>query len=210
MSKFPVLWFFFVCASATAFADQVSLKNGDRLSGTIVKSDGKTLLLHTDYAGDVSLSWDAVQAVESKQALHIQLRDGKSLAGPVTTADGQLAVTTASGPVEAPLAQVAGVRGESEETAYQKSLHPGIFQDWKSGINVGFALTRGNSETKNLALAFTADRKTLHDKLSLYTNSIYATNDAPGATPHRGSGARGGTHRKPESAPAPDGRPLRG
>ena len=44
-------------------------------------------------------------------------------------------------------------------------------------------MTRGNSQTKNLALAFTADRKTMHDKLSLYTNSIYATNDAPGATP---------------------------
>ena len=38
-------------------ADQVSLKNGDRLTGTIVKSDGKTLVLHTDYAGDVNLNW---------------------------------------------------------------------------------------------------------------------------------------------------------
>ena len=28
-----------------------------------------------------------------------------------------------------------------------------------------------------------ADRKTLHDHLGLYTNSVYATNDAPGATP---------------------------
>ena len=44
-------------------------------------------------------------------------------------------------------------------------------------------MTRGNSQTKNLALAFTADRKTMHDKLSLYANTIYATNDAPGATP---------------------------
>ena len=30
------------------FADQVTLKNGDRLTGTILKSDGKTLTLHTD------------------------------------------------------------------------------------------------------------------------------------------------------------------
>ena len=105
MSKFPVLLILFVFGSAAAYADQISLKNGDRLTGTIVKSDGKTLLLHTDYAGDVSLSWDAVQAVDSKQPLHIELRDGKFLAGPVSTADGQLTVTTASGPVVAPLAQ---------------------------------------------------------------------------------------------------------
>jgi len=38
-----------------ARADQVTLKNGDRLTGTIVKSDGTTLLLKTDSAGDVSL-----------------------------------------------------------------------------------------------------------------------------------------------------------
>src|SRR5262249_11868995 len=32
-------------------------------------------------------------------------------------------------------------------------------------------------------LAFTADRKTLNDHLGLYANSVYATNDAPLATP---------------------------
>jgi len=50
-----------------------------------------------------------------------------------------------------------------------------MLEGWKGGANVGFALTRGNSETKNLALAFTADRKTLHDHLALYTNSVYAS-----------------------------------
>ena len=38
-------------------------------------------------------------------------------------------------------------------------------------------------ETKNLALAFTADRKTTHDDISLYANSVYSTNNAPGAVP---------------------------
>ena len=70
-----------------------------------------------------------------------------------------------------------------KQAAYEKSLHPGLLEGWQGGANVGFGLTRGNSQTKNLALAFTADRKGWNDKLSLYTNSIYATNDAPGATP---------------------------
>lgn len=39
--------------SPALFADQVTLKNGDRLTGTVVKSDGKTLVLHTEAAGDV-------------------------------------------------------------------------------------------------------------------------------------------------------------
>src|SRR5437879_10425055 len=35
----------------TAHADTVTLANGDRLTGMIVKSDGKQLTLKTDYAG---------------------------------------------------------------------------------------------------------------------------------------------------------------
>jgi putative salt-induced outer membrane protein YdiY len=46
---------------------------------------------------------------------------------------------------------------------------------------VGFSLTRGNSQTENLSLAFTAARPTPHDKLSLYTNAVYGTNQL--ATP---------------------------
>ena len=69
------------------------------------------------------------------------------------------------------------------QAAYEKSLHPTLLQGWAGGANIGFALTAGNSETKNLALAFTADRKTSHDEIALYTNTIYATNDAPGAVP---------------------------
>ncbi len=49
----------------SALADQVTLKNGDRLSGTIAKSDGKTLVLKTDYAGDVTVQFDAIQGITS-------------------------------------------------------------------------------------------------------------------------------------------------
>ena len=59
-------------------------------------------------------------------------------------------------------------------------------------MNLGFAVTRGNSETKNLNIAFNATRKGFHDKLILYTNSIYATNDLPTATPHTTANSTGG------------------
>ncbi len=87
------------------------------------------------------------------------------------------------GAVTAPKNSVVRIRGEAEESAYEKSRHPGLLEGWQGGANVGFALTRGNSQTKNLALAFTAQRKTLDDKLGLYANTVYASNDAPGAIP---------------------------
>ena len=180
-------WFASICLlamNASLFADQVTLKNGDRLTGTIVKSDEKTLLIKTEFAGDVSVDWTAVQQVNSSTPLHVALENGQTVVGPVTTSDGTLSVATANqGTVTTPKAAVKALRSESEQAQYDQSQHPRFTQNWAGGINVGFALTRGNSQTKNLSLAFTADRKTLNDHLGLYANSVYATDDAPGVTP---------------------------
>jgi len=54
-----------------AWADQVTLKNGDRLTGTISKSDGKALVIKTDYAGDVTVKFDAIQGITSAGDLQV-------------------------------------------------------------------------------------------------------------------------------------------
>jgi putative salt-induced outer membrane protein YdiY len=185
VSKLQVLAliFLFLC-SASLFADQIVLKNGDRLTGSIEQSDDKTLVIKTEFAGEVTVQWPAVQEINSTQHLYVTLSDGKTVVGTVTTSDGNLAVVTANaGTLTEPKSAVSKLFGEAEQAAYEKSLHPGLLEGWKGGANVGFGLTRGNSQTKNLDIAFTADRKTLHDHLGLYTNSVYAANDAPGATP---------------------------
>jgi putative salt-induced outer membrane protein YdiY len=169
--------------SSALFADQVVLKNGDRLTGTITKSDDKTLLIKTEFAGDVTVQWPAVQEVSSTQPLHVELANGKTITGPVGTTDGSLAVTAASGTVQVAKSDVTALRSDAEQTSYEKSLHPGLMQGWAGGANIGFALTAGNSETASLAIAFTADRKTRTDEIALYDNTVYATNNAPGATP---------------------------
>jgi putative salt-induced outer membrane protein len=161
-------------------ADQVSLKNGDRLSGTIVQSDGKTLVLHTEYAGDLTLKWDVVKGIESSEALHVELQNGKTAIGPVTTSDDTLKVATSSGEVVAP---VSNVKALSQQAAYQKLEHPSLLEGWKGGVNAGFSLTGGNSQTTNLAIGFLADRQSLKSKLAAYANTIYATNNGPGAFP---------------------------
>jgi putative salt-induced outer membrane protein len=161
-------------------ADQVSLKNGDRLTGTIVESDGKTLVLHTEYAGDLTLKWDAVKGIESGEALHVELQNGRTAIGPVTTSDDTLKVATSSGEVVAP---VSNVKALSQQAAYEKLEHPSLLEGWKGGINAGFSLTGGNSQTTNLAIGFLADRQSLKSKLAAYANTIYATNNGPGAFP---------------------------
>jgi putative salt-induced outer membrane protein YdiY len=164
-----------------ALADQVVLKNGDRLTGSIAKSDGKSLVIKTDYAGDVTVKFDAIQSITSAGDLNVTL-GGKTVVGSVTTSgDNVVVATKTAGPVEAPKASVTMVRSPAEEAAYEKTLHPGLLEGWVGGLNLGFAVTSGNSETRNLDIAFNAVRTGLHDKMLLYANTIYAVND--GVTP---------------------------
>ena len=178
------LFVFVFTFSSALVADQIVLTNGDRITGQILKSDDKELVIKSEYAGEITVQWSAVQAITSTQPLHVSLNNGQTLVGPVKTADDNFQVaTTTQGAVTDPKNSVVRIRGEAEESAYEKSLHPGLLEGWQGGANVGFALTRGNSQTKNLGLAFTAQRKTLSDKLGLYANTVYASNDAPGAVP---------------------------
>jgi putative salt-induced outer membrane protein YdiY len=180
---------------SAALADQVLLKNGDRLSGTIVRSDGKELSLTTSYAGDIDLKFEAIERIESRGDLYVEFANGRTARGPVTTSDGNIRVATSSGPVESPLSSVKTLRSEAEQASYAKTVHAGPLEDWKGALNLGFALTRGNSQTKNLSLAFSAVRQTVRDKLSAYANTVYAANDAPGAFPSTTANTEGGGFR---------------
>ena len=166
---------FLLLLAIPALADQVVLKNGDKLTGTIAKSDGKTLVLKTDYAGDLTIKFDAIQSFTSAGDLNVTA-EGKTSVGPVTTAGDQLVVAgKTAGSVEAPISSISMLRSPAEEAAYQKSLHPGFGEGWAGGANLGFALTAGNSETKNLNIGLNATRTGFHDKLTLYETSVYST-----------------------------------
>src|SRR5436853_7233453 len=53
-----VVWFFSFCC--VSFADQIVLTYGYRLTGSIMQADDKTLVIKTEFAGDVMLQWPAV------------------------------------------------------------------------------------------------------------------------------------------------------
>jgi putative salt-induced outer membrane protein len=147
-----------------------------------VKSDGKTLVLHTEAAGDVTIKFEDVQEIKSDEDLHVSLKNGKTAVGPVTTTDDKIEIATKNaGTVEAPKEDVTLIRNDAEQKAYDNSLHPGLLHGWNGGINVGFSVAHGNSETENLALAFNAIHPTLNDKITLYASSIDTTNNL--ATP---------------------------
>lgn len=173
-----------VCVfSAAAFAEQVSLKNGDHLSGAIVSMDGKKLVLKTTYAGEVSIDWaEVTQFSSDKDTLVVTKADKQLVSGTVTSQDSNVLVATAAGVQTVPRTEVAAMRSPADQAAYEKSLHPGMLEGWAGGGNFGFALARGNSQTTNVALGFNADRKTTNDKWIINAASLYSTDEKLGAT----------------------------
>jgi putative salt-induced outer membrane protein YdiY/sRNA-binding regulator protein Hfq len=173
------VWVSIFLFTLAASADQVTLKNGDRLTGTIVKSDGKTLLLKTDSAGEITLKWDAVSDIVSSQPLSVQLKNGQVVSGNVTTEDGKFEVATRDrGQVAAPRDNVVAIRNAAEQSDYDRLQHPRIIDLWSGLLDTGLSETRGNSALLAFNLAGKAARVSTRDKISLYSNVIYATDNS--------------------------------
>jgi hypothetical protein len=172
--------------SLPVFADQLTLKNGDRLSGTIVKSDddAKTLLIKTDLAGDVTVKWDAITAIVSSQPLHIMLSDGRVIVGRVSTTDGILEIATDGGTVPAAHDAVKAIRDNATQAEIDRLQHPGLRDYWSGLFDLGLSLTEGNSSTAALTIAGKASRVVPKNKLTLYYTEVYSrdSNESPALT----------------------------
>ncbi|HEY3198415.1 MAG TPA: hypothetical protein VGJ57_10400, partial [Nitrospirales bacterium] len=97
---------------ATASADEVMLKNGDRLTGDIIKMGDGSLVLKTPYAGEVKIDWKEVQGITSKAPVKIQTLDDSVLQGIVTSPAGDQIVITGEqfGPTRAiPLTNIKAI-----------------------------------------------------------------------------------------------------
>ena len=58
-----MLLFLLVLGPLSVLADQITLKNGDRLTGKIVSRDAEVITLETDYAGVIKISAARVEKV---------------------------------------------------------------------------------------------------------------------------------------------------
>ena len=170
--------------SPSVFGDQVAFKNGDRLTGVIMKSDAKTLHMTTAIAGEVTVSWQEIQELRSDLMLHVALADGTELVGRMATREGKWEVAGEGNTVEVSKERVMALRNDAEQLAYEKSQHRSVLQGWDGGLDTGLELTRGNSKTRNFRFAFGAARKVSREKLTLSAESLYAIDDVAGARPH--------------------------
>ena len=182
----------FCLAVSSAWADKVVLKNGDQVTGTIVKKDGKSLTIKTDQFGVVTTAWDQVATIQSDKPLNVAIPDGRTVQGKIATTDGKVAVATKDATLSLAPADVGTIRDDDEQKAYERLLKPGWGQLWAGSATVGFAGTGGNAETLSFTTAVNAARVTNTDKTSLYFNAIEASALANGKNANTAQAVRGG------------------
>ncbi|HXN49300.1 MAG TPA: DUF481 domain-containing protein [Bryobacteraceae bacterium] len=178
--------------SLALLADQVTLKNGDRITGQIVKKEGDKLTVKSELMGEVTIPWAAVTSITSSEPLVVVLPGGKPVSGALSTSDGKLQVATSSGNETAPLADVSAVRNADEQKQWERLQHPRLLELWAGYVDLGLSLTRGNAETSTFTTTFNATRATRTDKVTLQFNEIYASALISGKSAATAQAVRGG------------------
>lgn len=175
--------------AALALADQVSLKNGDRVSGDILKKEANTLTVKTAFMGTITIPWDQVSDLKSDGPLNVVFPGGRGQ-GAIATIEGRLHVQGQTQPV--PLGEVIALRNAAEQSAYQRLQHPGWGKLWAGTATAGFAGTAGNARTLTFTSGLNAARVTATDKTSLYFTAIKASAFANGHNSDTAQTVRGG------------------
>ena len=175
---------------AAAFADTVTLKNGDHLTGTVNQLAGGKLTVTTAYAGAVTITWDQVSSIKLDKPLilPIETKAGKKVdikkvevTGIDRTETG-FVVTTANGPEPVPPTALSTLRTAAAEQIYEASIRPNFLHAWTGAANVSLAITGGNSETTSVGTGVNLTRTTSRDKTALYFNDVYSHDSVAGVT----------------------------
>jgi putative salt-induced outer membrane protein YdiY len=198
MKRLPlVLLCLWAAAGIHVLADQVTLNNGDRVTGDIVQADAHTLTLRTESMGTITIAMTAVAGVTSAEPLYLDLDGGVTVTGPVVMDDSELWVSTsAAGPVAVPRESVQVIRSRARQEAYLAEIEryhdPGLLDLWSGYVEAGFSLASGNSNTLTFSTGLNANRRTPHDVTSVYVQSLYSTSGTPAASSTTAKSLRGG------------------
>lgn len=127
-----------LCMALTAsgaWADQVVLKNGDRLSGEVLRMSAGKLVLKTGYAGEISIKWSEVASLATEKPLKVTLPGEKIIEGAASRAgQGKALLGSGSGQSEVVLSQVQGINLEDKNTLKIKGQ-----------VNLGMDIREGNT-----------------------------------------------------------------
>jgi len=155
--------------------DLLHLRNGDRLSGTLVDMFDGSLVFKAWGNDAIKFPWADVASLTTTEPYRVTLAKGGDLEGAIRTASdgdgGTFVVATPVGPVTVRTADVRSIdnlpavaRKEEERKARERFRLGNV---WSGRVGVGLGDTSGNSEARNVNFDAEATRKSPADKIFL-------------------------------------------
>ena len=144
-----------------AVADELFIKNGDRLQGKVISMSFGKLIFETSYAGKITIDWDQVDRLTTEGPLEIYLSDEKTIKGrAVATKEGQLVVQPEDGAPTEPIA-MAEVKNISP---------PPPPPSWKfdGRISAGLSTESGNTNNRKFNADGLVSFKKRPHRITLY------------------------------------------
>ncbi|MGA6925471.1 MAG: DUF481 domain-containing protein [Desulfosarcina sp.] len=141
----------------TVVADEVVLDNGDTLTGTVVHVQAGTLVLNTEYAGEVTIRTERVRRLTADEPLPVTLLDGSAATGTIFYNGAITGGFDAERPVaEMDLAEVENINVQPK---------PPIKLEGRA--NVGITSEKGNTDTEQVRLDAELIARTEKQRFSL-------------------------------------------
>ncbi len=149
-----------------AAADQVVMRNGDVLSGTVTRIDAQTVQLESPYAGSLALPRAEVERVETDAPLFVE--DASGEVAPVRIGEAGLALeSVAAAAPDAETLQPPPAPAPAEEAP----------RAWEAAFESGATLRSGQTDTFDATAALTASWTREPYKLSLRLRAAYGEVD---------------------------------
>jgi putative salt-induced outer membrane protein YdiY len=123
-------------------ADEVNLKNGDRLSGKIITMGDGNLVLETSFADKITIKWAEVASIKTDSALNLVLADGTAFQGIPQLSEAEtmiLKLDSVAEPVVFDMSQIKSINPPEEPPVRLTGQ-----------VNVGFNKSTGNTKTEKI------------------------------------------------------------
>ena len=144
-----------------AGADELIMKNGSRLVGTLVSANGEVVTFETPFAGTLSVKEENIERIVTESPVTLQLEDGQVFYDRnISEGEGQL---------------IASGGGEPDvvfTTSEIKSINPqpwelGDGYRWTGDVSAALESERGNSDTDELDIAAKTEWRSLTDRYTI-------------------------------------------
>jgi putative salt-induced outer membrane protein YdiY len=168
------------------------MKDGDTITGEIIKKDGETLSIKSKNFGEVMLKWADIESIRSEGPVNIVLSNERELKGAIETQAGRIVVAAPGAPQGIVPDDIVALRNDKEQRAYERLLRPGLLDLWTITGSLNIAGIKGNAESSTLTTPITFVRASNTTRTTAYFNSIRSSATINGVKAKTAQAVRGG------------------